>query len=132
MAKFAGLSVTVNIDNTGGTPVNCSNDISSIQLNVPVGEQVVTGLDKTAEERLQLLQDVGCTFSGRGLPSSASRAVVFEALGTSRTITIDFPDSATCSFEAFLYNLQIGRGDDGSMTWSVEAKLNNGTALAWS
>lgn len=132
MTKYAGLSVVVNVDNTGGTPVNCSNDISSINLQIPVGEQVTTGLDKTAEERLQLLQDATVTLAGRGLPSSATRAVLFEALGTTRTVTIDYPDSATVSFEAFLYNLQIQRGDDAAITWSVDAKLNNGTAAAWS
>ena len=132
MAKFSGLSTSVLIDNTGGTPVDVSNDVSSINLNIPVGEQIVTGLDKTGEERLQLLQDATVTFGGRGLASSATRAILFEALGTQRTVTINFPDSATVAFEAFLFNPSISRGDDGGITWSVEARLSNGTVAAWS
>lgn len=132
MAKFAGMPVTITIDNTGGSGINVSNDVSSFDLNVPVGEQVVTGVDKSAEERLQLLQDFSATLKGRGLASSATRAVLFEALGTTRTLVIDLPDSATCTAEVFLYNLQISRGEDATITWSVECRLNNGTALAWS
>jgi hypothetical protein len=132
MTKFAGLSVVVSIDNTGGTPVNCSNDISSIQSNGSVGEPGTTGLDKLAEERLQLLEDVEYTVSGRGVPSSASRVVLWENLRTTRTITIDLPDSATVTAEVFFFGLQWGRADDGGFTWSNTMKLNNGTAPAWS
>lgn len=132
MAKFAGLSVTVNIDNTSGTPVDVSNSIMNIDHKGSVGEQVTTGLDKTAQERLQLLEDLEWTITGGGYPPSAHRAVLWENLRTSRTVTCDFPDSATVSFEAFFYGLNIGRGDDASATWSLTMKLNNGTAPAWS
>lgn len=132
MAKFAGLSVVVSIDNTGGTPVDVSNSISNISMKGSIGEQVVTGLDKSAEERLQLIEDGEYTISGRGYPPSAHRAVLWENLRTTRTLTIDLPDSATCTAEVFFFGLNIGRGDDASATWDLTMKLNNGTAPAWS
>jgi hypothetical protein len=132
MTKFAGLSVVVNVDNTAGSPVNVSNDVSSISSNGSIGEQVVTGLDKTAEERIQLVEDVEYVLAGRGVASAATRAVLWENLRTTRTVTIDLPDSATVAAEVFFYGFQWGRADDGAFTWSTTMRLNNGTAPAWS
>lgn len=132
MAKFAGLSVVLNVDNTSGTPVNVSNDVMTISHKGSIGEQVVTGLDKTAAERLQLLEDAEYTITGKGIPSSASRVVLWENLRTTRTMTVDFPDSATLSYEVFFYDLQISRGEDAGADWSLTMRLNNGTAPAWS
>lgn len=131
MTKYAGLSMTLSIDNTGGTPVAITNDVGTVDLDVPVGELDVTGLDKPAIERLQLLQDVNLTIGGNGLPDAATRAVIFEAQGTTRTVAIGFPNSADAGFEAFLFGYKISRGQDGGINWTCNLKLNNGTALAW-
>lgn len=132
MAKFAGLSVVFSVDNTSGTPVDVSNSVSNIAIKGSVGEQVVTGLDKLGEERLQLLEDAEYTITGRGYPPSAHRAVLWESLRTTRTITIDLPDSATLTAEVFFFGLNIGRGDDAAATWDLTMRLNNGTPPAWS
>lgn len=132
MAKFPGLAITMSIDNTSGTPVAITNDVGTITLNTTIGEQDVTGLDKSAMERLQLLEDTDITIGGNGLPSAGTRAVLFENLRTTRTLTFGFPDSADGTIEVFLYSYNISRGQDGGISWTANAKLNNGTALAWS
>jgi len=132
MAKFAGMPVTISVDNVGGSPVDVSNSIMTIGYKGSVGEQIVTGADKTAQERLQLLEDFELTLAGKGIPPSAHRAVLWEDLQTSRTVTIDFPDSATVTAEVFFFGLDINRGDDAGADWSLSTKLNNGTAPAWS
>lgn len=131
MTKFSGLPVTVNLDDNGGTPVDISNDVNNHTCNITIGEQDVTGLDKSAIERLQLLQDFEATVNGNGLASSATRAV-FQTIGGARTLVIDFPDSATLTVEVMIFNYQLTRGGDGGITWSASLKLCNGTAPAWS
>jgi len=131
MAKFAGLSCVFTVDSTGGTPTDVSNSVSTIAIKGSVGEQVVTGLDKLAEERLQLIEDAEYTITGRGYPPAAHRAVLWESMRTTRTISIDLPDSATVGAEVFFFGLEIGRGDDASGDWSLTMRINNGTAPAW-
>lgn len=132
MTKFAGITVTLNIDNNGGSPVNVSNDVSSIDFEIPIGEQVVTGLDMSAEERLQLLKDYKVSISGRGIPSSATRTAIWENTAGARTVTIDFPDSVTIAAEMLIFSVKGGRADDGAFTWSQDLALANGTAAAFS
>ena len=57
MAKESGLGMTVAIDDSGTTARTISNDITSIDWATPREEQDITGLDKSARERLLLLTD---------------------------------------------------------------------------
>lgn len=131
MTKYAGLSIVCNIDNSAGSPVNISNDVNAHNTSIKIGEQDVTGLDKTAIERLQLLEDFEATVSGNGLASSTTRAV-FETNTNARTLVIDFPDSATMTVEVMIFGYTLTRGADGGITWSTSLKLCNGTKVAWS
>jgi hypothetical protein len=119
------------LDDSGGSGVAITNDVGTITLNTTRGEQDVTGLDKSAMERLQLLEDSDVTMGGNGLPSSATRAV-FQNLANARTLVIDYPDSATATVEIMLFAYNIQRGQDGGISWTANGKLCNGTALAWS
>lgn len=131
MTKYAGLAMTYTLDDSGGSPVAITNDVGSITVDTTVGEQDVTGLDKSAMERLQLLEDSVVTMGGNGFPSSATRAV-FNTLTGSRTLAIGWPNSATATVELYLYKYNLSRGQDGGVTWQAEGRLNNGTKLAWS
>lgn len=131
MAKFAGLGMAVTLDNSAGNPVTISNDVASITLGDTSGEQDVTGVDKSAMERLQLLSDSQVTLNGNGWPSSTTFAV-FSNRANSRTLVIDFPDSGTYTVEVMIFGFSPSRGADGAVTWSADLKLCNGTAGAWS
>ena len=64
MAKTSGLAATVIIDDSGGTPQTISNDITNFQFSTPRAVQDITGVDKSAHERLLLLADSSWTFNG--------------------------------------------------------------------
>ena len=64
MAKESGLGMTVAIDDSGGSARTISNDITSIDWATPREEQDITGLDKSARERLLLLADFTVSISG--------------------------------------------------------------------
>jgi hypothetical protein len=64
VAKVSGLTTSVTVDNAAGTGQNISNDITSIDVSTPRGMQDITGLDKSAIERLLLLADGTVTLNG--------------------------------------------------------------------
>ncbi len=61
MAKISGLPVTITIQNSSAVAKDVSNDIGDIVLDLPFAVQDVTGLDKSAHERLVLLADTKLT-----------------------------------------------------------------------
>ena len=63
MAKESGIAMSIAVDDSGGSARTISNDITDFSLNTPRNVQVITGLDKSAEERLQLLADFSCTIN---------------------------------------------------------------------
>ena len=65
MAKTTGLGVTtLSVDDSGGTVRDIRNDITSFNFATPRGVQDVTGIDKSAMERLLLLADFSITLNG--------------------------------------------------------------------
>lgn len=131
MTKYAGLAMTYTLDNSAGSGVAITNDVGNITLNTTKGEQNVTGLDKSAMERLQLLEDSDVSFGGNGFPSSTTMAV-FTNLDNARTLVIGYPNSTTATVEIMLFTFNITRGQDGGVTWTANGKLCNGTKLGWS
>src|SRR5262249_49351406 len=58
MAKATGIGwTTLSVDDSSGTPVVIKNDVTNLQFATPRGVQDVTGVDKSAIERLLLLAD---------------------------------------------------------------------------
>ena len=65
MAKESGLGVdNVQVDDSGGTLRAIINDVTNLEFATPRGVQEVTGIDKSAIERLLLLADFSCTLNG--------------------------------------------------------------------
>jgi len=131
MTKYAGLGLTFTLDNSGGSGQAITNDVGTFTIDTPTGEQDVTGLDKSAIERLQLLTDCTITVGGNGFPSSTTMGC-FTNRANSRTLVIGLPNSVTATVEVFIFGFKISRGQDGGITWEATLKLNNGTALAYS
>ena len=128
MAKATGRPVAVTV----ATKV-ITNDVSSVTFSTPYGTAEVTGLDKSAVERLLLLADCTITLSGEGIntatdmsfsvlknPASAATKVVVLGI-TGGTLT------ATCVQTDY----QVTIGKDGNFTWTAPFSLANGTAAAW-
>lgn len=138
MAKESGLGWTsLSVDDSGGTLRDIRNDITNLQFSTPRAVQDITGIDKSAFERLLLLADCSVTLNGvfndeadkshavfKTVPStSVAREITLnvsgQILGTTPTITLLPTDYA------------LTRGDDGALTWSVPLSLANGAVPTW-
>ena len=93
MAKVSGLTTTVTV---AGNDV--TNDILSFNVDTPYGVQDVTGLDKSATERILLRAD--CTGTLNGVVNTAANKshATFKTPG-SKAFVLGYP-GATLTFTA--------------------------------
>lgn len=137
MAKSTGITTTVNVDDSGGTARNLSNDILSVNVETPVGLQDVTGLDKSAIERLKLLADGKVTINGVFNPTATTgQHAVFSTIQSSsatRTVAVTYntTPAATLTLEVLFDNYTVARAQSGELTFTATGQLANGTAPAW-
>lgn len=134
MAKEGGMGTTVSVDDSGGTPRDISNDITNFTLSTPRGVQDVTGVNKSAVERLVLLADASVTHNGVfNDGANASHAVYKTVPSTSVARTTAYNISGqTLSMELLYTDYGLTRGQDGSATWSAPGVLADGTVPTWS
>ena len=133
MAKESGLGATVSVDDSGGTLRDISNDVTDFTINTPRAEQNVTGVDKSANERLQLLADGAFTLNGVYNDAANKSHSVFKDISSTsviRTVTIAI-SGQSLSMEMILSNYNLTRSATGDMTWSVPCALADGTVPTW-
>ena len=133
MAKESGLGMTVAIDDSGTTARTISNDITSIDWATPREEQDITGLDKSARERLLLLADFTVSISGVFNDASNMSHDVFKTVPSSsvaRTTTTAI-SGQTLPGELFYTDYGVARGGDGSLVWSAPGALAGGAVPTW-
>ena len=124
MAKVSGIPTTVSV---GGSAIG--GDVGSLTLSTPYGVQDVTGIDKSAFERLLLRADAQLAIN-----FFFNAALSHTALKTpgSKAIIIVFANSAaTATFTAVQGDYSLSLGEDGSLTGSAPFQLSSGTAVAW-
>jgi hypothetical protein len=132
MAKEAP-TVSVIIDDSGGSARTISNDITGLSWAIPRGVQDVTGVDKAAIERLLLLADLSATYDGVFNDASNMSHDVFKTVGSAsvaRTVTLAM-SGQTLASEQFLTDYPVTRASTGELTFSVPGVLQNGTAPTW-
>jgi hypothetical protein len=140
LAKVSGITTQVTVDDAAGSGNDISSDITSFDVSTPRGTQDITGLDKSAVERILLLADGKVTLNGVFNSASNKSHDTFKTVptqsgsgtGSTRTVVIVYPGPKTLTMEVVLTDYQINRAADGSLTWSVPGELANGTAPAWS
>lgn len=136
MAKESGLAwSTLSVDDSGGTPRDIRNDITNFEFSTPKAVQEITGIDKSAMERLLLLADFTITLNGVFNPTAttSSHAVLKTVGSTSVTRTISLTvSSQSLNNECLITDYALTRGDDGSLTWQAPAVLADGTVPTWS
>ena len=133
MAKETGLGMTVAIDDSGTTARTISNDITSIDWATPREEQDITGLDKSARERLLLLADFTVSISGVFNDASNMSHDVFKTVPSSsvaRTTTLTI-SSQVLAGELFYTDYALGRSSSGELTWSAPGALAGGAVPTW-
>ena len=133
MAKESGLGMSVIIDDSGGSARTISNDIISIDIATPREEQDITGLDKSARERLLLLADFTVAISGVFNDASNMSHDVFKTVpstSVARTTTTAI-SGQTLPGELFYTDYAVARGGDGSLVWSAPGALAGGVVPTW-
>lgn len=138
MAKEAGFPMTVSVDDSGGTLRDISNDVTSITINTPSGVQDVTGVDKSAMERILLLGDGSGSITGvfndaatTGIHTVLKNYRTIFAGQVGRTLTIAI-SAQTLSMEVIFTDYSLNRGQDGSLIVTAPFQLSSGTVPAWS
>lgn len=134
MSKTSGLGATVSVDTSNPTLTDISNDVTNWQFSTPRAVQDVTGVDKSAMERLLLLADFSVTLTGVFNPA-LSHTVFSDVTSddTLRTTKIQPKSGATpyLSCETLYTDYQITRSNSGELTWSAPGVLADGTVPTW-
>lgn len=133
MAKETGLGwTTLNVDNAAGTPQDLRNDMTNLDFSNPYNVQEITGLDKSAYERLLLLADSVGTLNGVFNPSANRLHAVFAGdLRVARTLGIVI-SAQTLNNEVFFTEYKLTRAAGGEFTAQIPWVLQNGTVPTWS
>lgn len=139
MAKVTGLAWdALSVDDHSGSLVDIRNDITNFEFATPRAVQDVTGIDKSAMERLLLLADMSMTLNGVFNPtaSTSSHAVFSTVPSTSVprefTLTIDGQTlGATPTATLLFTDYSLTRAADGSLTWAAPGVLANGVVPTW-
>jgi hypothetical protein len=135
MAKESGLAwTTLSVDDSSGTPRDIRNDITNFQFATPRAVQDVTGVDKSAMERLLLLADFSITVNGVFNDAANMSHAVFKTVpstSVARTVSLGV-SGQTLANECLFTDYPLTRGQDGALTWSAPGVLSDGTVPTWS
>jgi hypothetical protein len=136
MAKQTGLGDYIAVDDSAGNARDISNDISG-GYGVNVNQEVidVTGLDKSARERLTGMSDGDVTLTGTFNSTSQKSHDVFKTLTGTRTFDLRIGGNSggnpKLPMEMVCANYNIGRDPSGQLVWTATMNLANGTVPTW-
>lgn len=135
MAKESGLGwTTLSLDDSSGTPRDIRNDVTNFDFATPRNVQDVTGIDKSAMERLLLLADFSGTLNGVfNDAANLSHATLKTVPSTSVARTLSLAVSGqTLANEVVVTDYALTRAQDGALTWTAPFALADGTVPTWS
>ena len=138
MAKQSGLGwTTLNIDDAASAAQDLREDTNSFTFSTPINVAEVTGLDKSAVERLLLLRDFSINLQGTFDDDTSDSvhdvfADIMAAAATSRTTTIVVSGQTLGPIEVLYADYALNRQADGQLTFTVPGVLADGTVPAWS
>jgi hypothetical protein len=134
MAKESGLGwTTLSVDDSSGTARDIRNDVTNFQFATPRGVQDITGIDKSAMERLLLLADFSITLNGVFNDASNRAHDVFKTVSSTsvaRTVTLAV-SGQTLANECLFTDYPLTRSNSGELTWSAPGVLSDGTVPTW-
>lgn len=135
MAKEVGLGWTAaTVDDAAAAPQTIINDFTNISFATPRGVQDVTGIDKSAMERLLLLADASVDFNGVFNDATDQSHDVFKTVpstSVARTVTLTV-SGQTLAGEYLFTDYALTRAGDGSLTFSAPGVLATGVVPTWS
>lgn len=134
MAKQSGLGwTTLSVDDSSGTPQVIKNDVTNLSFSTPRAVQDVTGVDKSANERILLLADFSITLNGVFNVASNQSHDVFKTVpstSVNRTVTLTVA-AKTLANEVLFTDYPLTRAATGELTWAVPGVLADGTVPTW-
>lgn len=132
MAKETGLAWTIlSVADATGAAVDIRNDVTNLDFSTPRAVQDVTGIDKSAHERLLLLADFSMTLHGVFNPD-----VSHEVFATVPSTSVVRATSITVNGQSLdtncLYSdYALTRSNSGELTWQVPGALADGAVPVW-
>jgi hypothetical protein len=132
MAKESGLGwTTLSVDDDGASLRDIKNDVTNFDFATPYNPQVITGVDKSAEERLALLADFSGTLNGVFNPSANRAHAVFSGdLRVVRTLSLVI-SAQNLSNEVLFTDYALTRAAGGEFTYATPFLLADGTVPNW-
>lgn len=134
MAKESGLGwTTCSVDNSSGSAQAIKNDITNLEFSTPRAVQDVTGIDKSAMERILLLADFSITLNGVFNDAAGASHDVFKTVSSTsvaRTVTLTV-SGQTLANECLFTDYQLTRANSGELTWQAPGVLSDGTVPTW-
>lgn len=135
MAKESGLGwTTLSVDDSAGAIKAIKNDVTNFEFATPREEQDVTGVDKSARERLLLLADFSIGLNGVFNDAVDFSHAVFKTVpstSVARTTTLTV-SGQTLAGELLYTDYALTRAENGALTWQAPGVLADGTVPTWS
>ena len=122
------------MDDAAASPQDIKNDITNLEISTPRAVQDVTGLDKSAVERILLLADCSGTLNGVfNDAANLGHAVLKTVSSTSvvRTLTLTV-SGQTLANEVLVTDYPLTRAASGEFTYAAPFVLANGAVPTWS
>lgn len=134
ISKSTGLGwTTLDVDDATNSATDIRNDVTELQFSTPRAVQEVTGLDKSAIERLLLLADFSMT--PKGVFNPAVSHTVFSTVpstSVNRAVSMTV-DAASLNLTGVLFtDYQIDRTNTGELNWTAPGVLADGATPTWS
>lgn len=122
------------MDDSAGAVKAIKNDVTNFELATPREEQDVTGVDKSAKERLLLLADFSISLTGVFNDAVDFSHAVFKTVpstSVARTTTLTV-SGQTLAGELLYTDYALTRAENGALTWQAPGVLADGTVPTWS
>jgi len=135
MAKESGLGwSTASRDDSSGSLRALVNDVTNVEFSTPRAVQDVTGMDKSAMERLLLLGDYSSTWTGvfndaSNVAHDVHKTVASADVTRSESLVVS---GQTLNNEVLITDYALSRPSSGELTWTAPAVLQSGTDPTWS
>lgn len=125
---------SLNVDDSSSSAQDIRTDVTNLDWAMPRGVQDITGIDKSAIERLLLLADFSGNMSGVFDDGANLAHVVLKTVGsTSVTRSIGIVISGqTLNNECLITDYAMTRAASGEFTWQAPFSLQSGVAPTWS
>lgn len=135
MAKTTGLGwTTATVGDSTNTPQAIKNDITDVDFGTPRAVIDVTGIDKSAYERLLGLADFTLTLKGAAnFAAGATAHTVFKTVpstSVNRTVTLTVA-GVTMANNCIFTDYKINRSPNGALMWDAPGLLADGSTPTW-